>query len=395
MKETEIRFFDDEKRSKLLPLVYTRDICDLVLGICSLRQKFEIRAKKSKLSGKHVIFINSRVISDDKFVTLVLRHSKTETALFSKDELAAVIVEKDKAAIFEGKQHFSAKMFDGLPIKKEMISADFINYPWDLVHRNTTEIVADVKLLKLKPFLQIKYFPGMLMVNRSSVFVGKGCKIKPGVVLDAEEGPVVIDDGAIVMANATIIGPAYIGKNAIIKAGAKIYGGTTICAKCKIGGEVEGSVFLPHSNKQHDGFIGHSYICEWVNLGAGTSNSDLKNNYSNVKMFNDGAVVDTGSLFMGLVIGDHSKSAINTSFNTGTVVGVFSNLFGAGFMPKNVPSFSWGGTGDMNEHSVEKAIATAKTVMDRRKVQLSKDYEKRIREIFKETALDREKLDLS
>jgi UDP-N-acetylglucosamine diphosphorylase/glucosamine-1-phosphate N-acetyltransferase len=158
---------------------------------------------------------------------------------------------------------------------------------------------------------------------------------------------------------------------------------------CKVGGEVEGSIFQGYSNKQHDGFLGHSYICEWVNLGADTNNSDLKNNYGNVKVYVDGKIVDTGHQFVGLFMGDHSKAGINTMFNTGTVVGVSSNVFGAGFPPKFIPSFSWGGADKMIEYDIEKAVETAKAVMKRRDIKMTKEYETLLRKIFMETAPER------
>ena len=188
-----------------------------------------------------------------------------------------------------------------------------------------------------------------------------------------ENGPVWIDDGVTVMANAVLEGPLYIGKDSKIKIAAKIYENTTIGPLCKIGGEVEGSIIQGYSNKQHDGFLGHAYLGSWVNLGADTNNSDLKNNYGMIQALLNGEKVDTGSQFVGLMMGDHSKSGINVMFNTGTIVGTNCNIFGAEMPPKFVPSFSWGGAAGFAEYQFEKAINVAKTVMSRRKVEFTKN----------------------
>jgi UDP-N-acetylglucosamine diphosphorylase/glucosamine-1-phosphate N-acetyltransferase len=175
----------------------------------------------------------------------------------------------------------------------------------------------------------------------------------------------------------------------MIKVGAKIYENTSIGPVCKVGGEVEGSVIHSFSNKQHDGFLGHAYLGMWVNLGADTNNSDLKNNYGSVKLVIDGETVDSGSTFMGLVMGDHSKSAINSMFNTGTVVGVSSNVFGSGFPPKSVPSFTWGGAEGLKTYELERALEVARRVMGRRKMVLSPAEEKVLRVVFDLTKKER------
>ncbi|MBI3004934.1 MAG: transferase, partial [Ignavibacteriales bacterium] len=213
-----------------------------------------------------------------------------------------------------------------------------------------------------------------------------------GVVIDTEDGPVIIGKNVKVFPNATIIGPVFIGDNSWIKVGAQIYENTSIGPVCKVGGEVEETIIHSYSNKQHAGFLGHSYIAPWVNLGADTNNSDLKNNYGNVKVYVNGQQVDTGLQFVGLTMGDHSKAAINSMFNTGTVVGVCSNIFGFGFPPKYVPSFSWGAAGEtFTTFSIDKAIEVARRVMARRKIELTATEEKLFRKIFELTSDDRKK----
>ncbi|MFQ5584711.1 MAG: hypothetical protein ACE5GL_09785, partial [Calditrichia bacterium] len=200
------------------------------------------------------------------------------------------------------------------------------------------------------------------------------------VVIDAENGPVWIDEDAVIMANAVLEGPIYIGKKSRIKIGAKLYENTTIGPVCKIGGEVEGSIIQGYSNKQHDGFLGHAYLGSWVNLGADTNNSDLKNNYGMIRVLLNGKPVNSGKRFLGLMMGDHSKTAINTMFNTGTIVGVNCNIFGAGMPPKFVPSFSWGGAEGIADFILDKAMHIAKNVMARRNV----EFTHRDEQLFKE-----------
>jgi UDP-N-acetylglucosamine diphosphorylase/glucosamine-1-phosphate N-acetyltransferase len=191
------------------------------------------------------------------------------------------------------------------------------------------------------------------------------------------------------MPQSTIAGPTYIGKGSTIKVGAKIYAGTSIGEVCKVGGEVEESIMHSYSNKQHDGFLGHAYVGMWVNLGAGTSNSDLKNDYGIVRVEIGGETIDTGSMYVGATIGDHSKTGILTALNTGTIVGTGCNLYGAVLHDKFVPSFTWGEGGAYVEYRLEKFLRVARSVMARRKMELSTAEESMLREAFSLTADER------
>ena len=183
--------------------------------------------------------------------------------------------------------------------------------------------------------------------------------------------------------NAIIYGPCCISEGAIIRGGAKIGRGTSICKQCRIGGEVEETIIASYSNKQHEGFIGHSYVGSWVNIGAGSCNSDLKNNYGKIKAWSVGRIRDTGRRFLGTVIGDHSKVAINTKINTGTVVGFYANVMAAGSPPKHVPSYTWAIEPDFTPYELDKAVETAKIMMDRRNVDFSSALEELFKAIFK------------
>jgi UDP-N-acetylglucosamine diphosphorylase/glucosamine-1-phosphate N-acetyltransferase len=190
-------------------------------------------------------------------------------------------------------------------------------------------------------------------------------------------------------------GPAVIGEGTLVKVGAKIRGGSSIGPGCKVGGEVEASIFQGHANKQHDGFLGHSYVGEWVNLGANTNTSDLKNNYSEVRFhrsakgYLDGAAEGSGQKFLGLTIGDFTKTGISTSFTTGSVVGIGCNLYGTTLMPSYVPSFVWGSPGSFGEHRIDAMIETAVRAMGRRKIELKIELDSRIRQAFDDTSAER------
>jgi UDP-N-acetylglucosamine diphosphorylase/glucosamine-1-phosphate N-acetyltransferase len=261
--------------------------------------------------------------------------------------------------------------------------ARLLSFPWQIIEENTAAIEDD---FQKSPFRgqseESVVYPGVQMVGEENVVVGESAVVRPGVVLDASTGPIIIHDGAMVMPNAVVVGPVYIGKGSVIKSGAKILSGTSVGDTCKIGGEVAQTVFAGYANKQHDGFIGHSYIGEWVNIGAGTNNSDLKNNYSAIRMWSAGMVRQTGRQFLGLVMGDHTKTGIGTLFNSGTVVGFNCNIFGGELVDKFVPSFSWGRGRQLVPYELEKALLTAQVVMERRNVRFDDAYRGIFEKIF-------------
>lgn len=239
-------------------------------------------------------------------------------------------------------------------------------YLWDTLSKVPKMIDEDIKISKIHNKFYAPAFHNVFSTNPNNIYIGKNVKISPSVYLDSSNGPIVIDENVTIMGLAGIIGPTYIGKNSTIKMGAKIYEKNLIGDWCKVGGEVENTIIQSYSNKQHEGFLGHSYICEWVNLGADTNNSDLKNTYSNIKMRLPHKTVDSGLLMLGLMCGDHTKSAINTQFNTGTVAGISAILFESGFLPTNIHSFSYGGKVKSTKYSIDDAIETARKMMGRR-----------------------------
>lgn len=271
-----------------------------------------------------------------------------------------------------------------------IVENEILRYPWDLIEANGTMLDADAEFFMLgevDPSAHIAVTAEFVQTER--IFIGPEARIGAGVVIDASEGPVVVDAGAVIMPQAVILGPAYIGPHARIKVAAKVYGNTSVGPWCKIGGEVEGTVFHSFANKQHDGFVGHSYFAPWTNLGADTNTSDLKNNYSTIRVTLEGREYDSGRTFLGTIMADHAKCGINTMFNTGTIVGVGCNVFGGGFPPKFLPSFSWGGAEDLQEYDFDRFSATAAIVMQRRGKTLTDHEIRLLRDVFAGTSLQR------
>jgi UDP-N-acetylglucosamine diphosphorylase/glucosamine-1-phosphate N-acetyltransferase len=402
---------------RLLPLTYLRSSCELRCGITPLKDKILRHFPDAKvtlhcrgyladfisekypnyevnsISSDKCLFVNGRVLAEEDFLHKIDLDYPNDILFVNGETIVAAKVSGEKLETLKGNLHdlFTLSDFDGL--EKKQVDVKIINYYWNLVNNNPAQIIADFKYFTRdkKEKLLGKIYPGAFLLNEKEIFIDERAIIKPGVVLDAEEGPIYIGKGTKLMPNAVIEGPAFIGDNSVIKIGAKIYEGTSIGEMCKVGGEVENSIIHSYSNKQHEGFLGHSYLGMWVNLGADTNNSDLKNNYGSVKVFINGELIDTGSMFVGLTMGDHSKCAINTMFSTGTNIGVSCNVFGAGVPPKYMPSFSWGGAEMMTTYALDRSIEVAKRVMARRKVTMSSAEEKMIRKIFDLTREERRK----
>ncbi|MBZ0269831.1 hypothetical protein K8I85_16900, partial [bacterium] len=239
----------------------------------------------------------------------------------------------------------------------------------DLMVRNADTIAEDFAAYEpLMPPPDGHDLPGVHLVEPDRIRLGAGVRLAPGVVLDASEGPILLGPGTRVQANAVILGPVALGADCLVRPLSRVMDGTSAGPVCKLGGEVDATIVLGHSNKQHDGFLGHSYLGSWVNLGAATDTSDLKNDYGPVAVSIAGESIATGTRGVGSLIGDHTKTGIHTVLNTGTVLGVSCNLFGPGLPPKAVPSFTWGGAGAWREYRIDKALSVARIVTARRNV---------------------------
>lgn len=344
------------------------------------------------LSAGSYLFINGRTLPDEALIKLFRSVPKEDRVFVQGAVVVAAFLSGENLDLIRASkgQLLSVEHFGDVP--KVEVEANLLSYPWDLIHKNGSELLNDYRALAKTtkgPRIRGKVYAGVHILGKRDVMLGKGSVLKPGVVLDAENGPIVIGENVKVFPQATIIGPAFIGSGSLVKVGAQIYENTSIGPVCKVGGEIEGTIIHGYSNKQHSGFLGHSYLGEWVNLGADTNNSDLKNNYSTVKVDLGVETVDSQSQFVGLMMGDHSKSGINTMFNTGTVVGAFCNVFGSGFPAKHIPSFTWGGAEGLEEYEAGRALEVARRVMSKRGVTLSPEEEKLIRALYESTKPDR------
>lgn len=412
MKQS-ILLFEDSGFKNLLPLTYLRPVYYLKCGIFTLQEKIESKFHNAKfilhcreylkevvneqypnrlinnLKSESIIFINGRLLINDEVVSEI-KNLKEECILTCNDEIVAAKLYSDKFNSLKYNED-GILFFDNIDIPRKVINANLIKYPWDLIHRNGEEIVNDFKTISKKNLKKknIVKFKSVELINRKDIFISKGVVIEPFTILDASDGPIFIDENVRLMSHVSIKGPAFIGKNSIIKMHASIYHNTSIGEVCKVGGEIENSIIHSHSNKQHEGFLGHSYIGSWVNFGAGTTNSDLKNNYGFVDMFINNEKIKTNHQFIGLIMGDHTKTAIGTKFNTGTIVGISCNIFGEGFPPKYIPSFTWGSINKFNVYEIDKAVDVAKIVTGRRNVKFSEKDEQLLRKIFELTAHER------
>lgn len=381
--------FDDSSRTNLLPLTYTRPVADLRIGILTIREKWEhflgkktatltedyLSEKFPFIKDENIMLINGSVCPNEKLLKEILKLKPNE-ALTGQEILIA--------------QHVLGSDLDaGIDLEQENLNQiettiDFlkINYPWEIFSKNAEAIEADFQLLtkgkKSAPLPKTSQY-----IGPEKIFIEEGAKIS-FATLNAEAGPIYIGKDTEIMEGAVIRGPFALCDHSTIKMAAKIYGPTTIGPHSKVGGELNSVVIFGYSNKAHDGFLGHSVIGEWCNLGADTNTSNLKNTYDTVKIWNyqQKTFINTGLQFCGLIMGDHSKCGINTMFNTGTVVGVFCNIFGAGFQRVFISSFSWGGTSGISIYNIDKAVEVAKRVTSRRKIDFSEVDESILRSVF-------------
>ncbi len=394
------------------PIAFSRPIFDLRVGCTTLREKIELHAHRrikgvivreylrkivkeenekiavNAPSEEVVLLINARLIPPQDFQNMISSLSTGEALIDKRGDVIAFLGPWKLA-----KEAFENGVADNEKLRSLAKSVSEIDiympyYIWDLIKLNAQEIIRDFELLD-KRGTRGRVDMGVYILNRPYVYIAEGAVIKPGVVIDAEDGPVFIDRETTVGPNSVLVGPLYVGERCLIKMGAKINHGTTLGPVTKVGGEVEESIFQGYSNKQHDGFLGHAYIGSWVNIGADTNNSDLKNTYGPIRVNFFGTEIDTGMTFLGLIMGDHSKAGINTMFNTGTIVGFSANVYGGDFPPKFIPSFTWGGAKGLTIYKLDKALEVAKRVMQRRNVELTPVYQNLFEFIYELTEMER------
>lgn len=277
-------------------------------------------------------------------------------------------------------------VFAGLPVET-VAGARLIDRLWDLLTDLPAALARDQGAFPLGVHTGADVQPGALLAHGHNIHLAPGAVVRPGALLNAEDGPIIIDTEAVVMEGAILRGPCYLGPHAQAKMAARL-DTALIGPWCKAGGEIHESIMHGYANKGHDGYLGNSYIAPWCNLGADTNNSNLKNDYGKVSLYSTakGTFEDSGQQFLGLIMADHAKCGINTMFNTGTVVGVFCNLFGAGYMPRHAPSFSWGGADGLRTYHLRKACQVATAVMRRRQVDFTEADRALLTHIFEATA---------
>ena len=369
----------DSNRSNFYPLSYTRPISEFRIGILTIKEKWthyykNISTKtEDYLVSKYPIRKQKENLWIDASV-LPSKELKTELDSLRNGE---VLESNGKIIAFKNLNY----SFKNLNKINTSILVNSIENIWDIFSDNGREIEADFKLLT-KARKSQKISDTNTVIGKH-IFIEKGAKISCSI-LNAENGPIYIGKNTEIMEGAIIRGPFAMGENAVLKMGAKIYGPTTLGPHCKVGGEVNNSVFFGYSSKAHDGFLGNSVIGEWCNLGADTNNSNLKNNYAEVKLWNYEMerFKKTGLQFCGLIMGDHSKCGINTMFNTGTVIGVSANIFGSGFPRNFVPSFSWGGASGFQVYKLPKVFEVASKVFERRKLDFDENEQNILSEVY-------------
>lgn len=362
--------FDGPSRNNLLPLTYTRPVAEIRVGVLTIREKWETflhstitSITEDYLSDKFPmvefdenIFINASFLPNPELVKLI-SNLKPNESINSGDNLIAFYSNQSQEEI-------DLDSFTKIDFTTSLMQITCLT---DIFKINSLAIKADYDLITNKR-ISSKISSTNNLIHPENIFIEDGVSME-FVTLNATDGPIYIAKDCEIMEGSLIRGPFALCENSILKLGSKIYGGTTIGPYCKIGGEVTNSVVFGYSNKGHDGYLGNSLIGEWCNLGADTNTSNLKNNYADVKIWNyeEDKFLTTGEQFCGLIMGDHSKSAINTMFNTGTVVGVCSNIFGSGFPRNFIPSFSWGGNKGFAEYNIDKVFEVNSKVMKRKK----------------------------
>jgi UDP-N-acetylglucosamine diphosphorylase / glucose-1-phosphate thymidylyltransferase / UDP-N-acetylgalactosamine diphosphorylase / glucosamine-1-phosphate N-acetyltransferase / galactosamine-1-phosphate N-acetyltransferase len=394
--------FEDEGYEDLLPLTFARPAYDLLVGIDTIFDKIYryfnyanitlhcrsylkpfVKTKYPDLAvnkintGSMCLFINGRVLMNDELMSDLSQIDEDHNYLFThQGEIVAMLV--------SGKEldHLEA-MFCSVPnkadliqylrplsVSKEIKSLSIINNLWDLLSYNEETLVSDFRYFNQPGIIKGEIHPFSVIYKENNVFIDTGTVVEDFVVINAKNGPVYIEENVYIESGSRLEGPLFIGKNT------KILGGkiknSSIGPNCKVAGEINGSVFYQYSNKSHTGYIGNSYIGEWVNLGAQTTTSNLKNTYTEVKIDTGTQIINSGQLFLGSIIGDHVKTGINAVLNTGTIIGYGSNIFGTALHSKYIAPFTWGEKDNYCVYKLDKYLETAKRMMDRRNIELSK-----------------------
>ena len=389
--------FEDAAVAHLAPLALTRAASDLRTGARTLGERLAdafpherlavharaaVRdvtarehpdaARAEALSGP-TLFVNGRwLVRDDEAADLVRRLARAgEPRAVVHDASGALLalVAPQPDPVWAEADAFAPDLGG---VESEAVPAELVSRLWHLLDDVGARIAEDLEAMGGLGEVHGTVMEGAHLVAPERIHVGSGATVRTGAVLDATSGPIRLDPGATVGENAVLRGPVWLGPGAAANPAARL-DATAAGERCKLGGEVHASILHSFSSKGHDGYLGNSQLGRWCNLGAATDTSNLKNDYGEVTQYDavERDFVGTGRQFVGLVMGDHSKCSIHSMFNTGTVVGVFCNLFGAGFPPRHVPSFAWGGADGLVPYRTDKAFRVAEAVMARRERELS------------------------
>ena len=380
--------FDGTVRNALLPFTFTRPVADILVGILTIREKWEnylgtttttvteeyLTEKYPMVEMEQNVMINASFLPNPVLVEMIQNLNPNEAIILDEEIIAFYTTDTQEEINFD---EYELIDFEG----------DFlrIENTWDIFSKNDAAIREDFDFITEDRTSQ-PIPKSVNVISPENIFIEEGAKLE-FVTLNASTGPIYIGKNAEIMEGSVIRGPFALCESGRVKLGSKVYGATTVGPHSVIGGEVNNSVLFGYSNKGHDGFLGNSVLGEWCNIGADSNNSNLKNNYEEVRLwsYETEGFAKTGLQFCGLMMGDHSKCGINTMFNTGTVIGVSTNIFGAGFPRNFVPSFSWGGAAGFSTYLTSKAFQTAKNVMARRNVEFSEEDAKILEYVFQET----------
>ncbi|MEY2692030.1 MAG: hypothetical protein RIT03_420 [Bacteroidota bacterium] len=380
--------FDGPARNALLPLTFTRPVADIRVGILTIREKWEkylgsttttlteeyLSEKFPMVEMEENVMINASYLPTPELVELIQDLGPNQAVFQGENVVAFYTAESQEAVDFD--------TYESIEFSGDCLS---IEHPWDIFQKNEAALRADFDFLTEDRSSQ-PIPKSVNVIAPDQIFIEEGAKLE-FVTLNASTGPIYIGKDTEIMEGSVIRGPFALCDHAVVKLATKIYGATTVGPHCRVGGEVNNSVLFSYSNKGHDGFLGNAVLGEWCNIGADSNNSNLKNNYEEVKLwsYEKEGFVKTGLQFCGLIMGDHSKCAINTMFNTGTVVGVSANIFGSGFPRNFVPSFTWGGAQGFTTYITKKAFETARIAMSRRSVEFDEVEARILESVFEQT----------
>lgn len=387
--------FEDATASHLRPLTLTRPVHDLRIGLFTIRERWERALGVSGAAGPlrpslrglfpapprrsgATVWINARYLPTPELVAVIRKPGFGH--LHAGDDLVAAEATATETATWLARGEPEPRGRG----RRATIEPVRLVHPWHISRLAADAIRAECRIVGWQPGRNAGCSPAALVDRPDQLFMHPSSAIEPGAVLVAEEGPILLDEGARVMAGAMLRGPVAVGRGATVRMGARIYGGTVIGPHCKVGGEVAATVFHSYSNKAHEGYVGNSVFGQWVNLGADTTASNLKMTYGTVKMLDwpTGVEIDTGEQFVGTIMGDHCKTGINTMLNTGTVCGVSSIILGAGFPARALQSFKWVQPWAVTDYRLDKALLDMERMMARRGVALTPAYRRMMTAIY-------------